>query len=185
MFQIAPDEDLPLRICQPCVDRLNTSYDFRIQCENSDLNLRNKLYKSEKCPNNLFVKVEDISQLIYDPPIKCELEDSGFNNESPVSNYEVKKSDCSNVIEKLNNRKNTKRKTSSRKKESAKKRKCKLSSSDNDDIDIYEALDFAANDENFLQEEKPPKTKNTASNKISNKPVKEQCFTCGKVMSSR
>lgn len=181
MFQIAPDEDLPLRICQSCIDRLNTSYEFRIQCENSDLNLRNKLYKSQNGPNDLFVKVEDISQIVNDLPIKCELEDSGFNNESPASNYKDKESNV-NKLEKLSNRKSSKRKISLRKKESL-KRKCKLSSSDNEDIDIYEALDFAANDENFLEEEKP-KTKNTAS-KISAKPVKEQCFTCGKVMSSR
>lgn len=39
-FQVCAGDGLPAQVCQHCMRQIDTSYNFKLQCENSDLALR-------------------------------------------------------------------------------------------------------------------------------------------------
>lgn len=43
MFQLCVDDGLPAQVCSQCVQQINTSYNFKLQCETSDVTLRKLL----------------------------------------------------------------------------------------------------------------------------------------------
>ena len=41
--QLSVDDGLPAQVCLQCVNQVNSSYTFKLQCENSDVTLRQLL----------------------------------------------------------------------------------------------------------------------------------------------
>jgi hypothetical protein len=49
-FQLSSGDGLPSQVCQHCAQQVNTSYDFKLRCENTDATLRQYLSKMQ--PNH-------------------------------------------------------------------------------------------------------------------------------------
>jgi hypothetical protein len=47
ILQLCVGDELPDKVCCECVHQVNTSYNFRLQCETSDVTLRQLLLKRE------------------------------------------------------------------------------------------------------------------------------------------
>lgn len=49
-LKLCVGDELPDKVCTECVHQVNISYNFKLQCENSDVTLRQMLLKAEDCP---------------------------------------------------------------------------------------------------------------------------------------
>ncbi|PSN32036.1 hypothetical protein C0J52_22324 [Blattella germanica] len=61
------DDGLPSQICSLCVNQVNTSYNFKLQCETSDITLRRLLdfqVQSENCETFTIKEESDVSTTV-------------------------------------------------------------------------------------------------------------------------
>ncbi|KAJ9591178.1 hypothetical protein L9F63_002295 [Diploptera punctata] len=83
MIKMSMDDGLPTNICQLCIDKLHCSYNFKLQCENSDLTLRQYLNQRKLSinseQNGTSIENEQIVKIAVKPEIKEEIVADDFN----------------------------------------------------------------------------------------------------------
>jgi hypothetical protein len=47
--QVSVGDGLPAQVCQQCVELVNTCYNFKLQCEKSDMALRDYVSSHSQC----------------------------------------------------------------------------------------------------------------------------------------
>jgi hypothetical protein len=58
LLQVYAGDGLPAQVCQQCVQQVNICYNFKIQCEKSDANLREYLHSLQ--PQEFSIQVGEV-----------------------------------------------------------------------------------------------------------------------------
>ncbi|XP_023724989.1 uncharacterized protein LOC111874055 isoform X4 [Cryptotermes secundus] len=82
-LKLCVGDELPDKVCCECVHQVNASYNFRLQCEISDVSLRQLLLKREDFPPNSkeeVCEIDKVKEEVHETEITVEEQRVGLNS---------------------------------------------------------------------------------------------------------